>query len=1164
MSSIHPGLLVLHGNRMEALRDLTLHCLTRWPLAALEEENLLVPSHGAGEWLKMSWAQHSGIFAAARVHLPARFQWQLYRQILPQDLLPARAPLDRETLLWRLMHQLPRCATDPRFEELLGHLREADSGQWYPWAQHLADLYDQYQIYRMDWLELWARGLTHITNAQGQRTRLPDQQQWQALLWHDLVSSLTPAQRLQIRPAVQRRALAQLQTGPLREGILPRRITVFGASTLAPSILELLVALSRQVQVIVAVPNPCRFHWADSIDGREIWAGVQRRHPLRQGRDLAALPLQQAHTAAHPLLAAWGRQGRDFMRQLDRFDDVALAREQLALPRTEVFTEEGGVTLLQQVQAAIRDLLPLQEHPAAQYPAHTIAREDRSIQFHVAYSPMREMEILHDQLLDLLAQPQQPPLQPRDILVMVPEIGPWIARIKAVFGQYAVQDPRYIPFAIADAPLRPDAPLLLAIQWLLNIHSKRITHSEMQALLEVPAIAARLGLEPEGLTQLMRWAAGAGVRWGLHEPQRAQLGLQACTDLFSWQYGLQRLLQGFASGQAQPFCGVEPYGDVGGLEAGLVGVLAVLLEQLEQWWTGALQPATPTGWVERARALLDQWVAPQNSEDQALLAALLDALEDWLESCAVAEFDGLLPLAVFREAWLQRSPHRRLDSGRFLAGGVTFCSLLPLRAIPFPVVCLVGMNEADYPRETRVNDHDLMALAGQYRPGDRSRREDDRYLMLEALLSARRVLSISWTGRSLQDGSLCPPSVLVSQLRDYLAAGWCAADQATQLQAQQALLSQRTTEHPMQPFSRRYFEDPRLHTNAIEWRAVHETFHHPVSPARTWAHSEQQVTLQQLTRFLRNPVKSFFQTRLGVVFENEDTGDVNEEIMGFQALQRHQVLQRLLTDALQEPQATLEQKVERSMARLAASALLPLGGPGEQERAALQDTALNILRCWSAYRASVHPSEDKQHLYFAQESVVLEDWLLALGGQAPSWQSVEFTPSRLFRKGQGEEKMSLSPLLDSWLSLNAAAAQQISLTRILVGADVVLRLPAPDSGLAQAYLRAVLGAWREGQASPLPWALRTSLEWCAQNAKGLAQESQENPTVRARYEGGWADPGERSEPCLARLYPDFQALSQDGRFARYTQTLIQPFWEWATNAVQVLHPTAGQQAGADR
>ena len=186
-----------------------------------------------------------------------------------------------------------------------------------------------------------------------------------------------------------------------------------------------------------------------------------------------------------------------------------------------------------------------------------------------------------------------------------------------------------------------------------------------------------------------------------------------------------------------------------------------------------LTPATPAQWAERARALIEDFVAPTDDRERMTVAALLDALRGWLDACDSAGFDEPVSLAVAREAWLAGIDEPGLNK-RFRAGGVTFCTLLPMRSIPFEVVCLLGMNDGDYPRSSRRSDFDLTALPEQHRPGDRSRRDDDRQLMLEALLSARRVLYVSWTGRSARENVEQPPSVLVSQLRDYLAAGWGA------------------------------------------------------------------------------------------------------------------------------------------------------------------------------------------------------------------------------------------------------------------------------------------------------------------------------------------------------------------------------------------------------
>src|SRR5690606_9535507 len=123
-------------------------------------------------------------------------------------------------------------------------------------------------------------------------------------------------------------------------------------------------------------------------------------------------------------------------------------------------------------------------------------------------------------------------------------------------------------------------------------------------------------------------------------------------------------------------------------------------------------------------------------------------------------------------------------------------------------------NDGDYPRPRAPAHFDL--TENDYRPGDRSRRDDDRYLFLEALLSARERFYLSWVGRSVVDNAESPPSVLVAQLRDHLA------DVLHSESGYDNVLEQLTTEHPLQGFSREYFRsaspESRLFTYSREWR----------------------------------------------------------------------------------------------------------------------------------------------------------------------------------------------------------------------------------------------------------------------------------------------------------------------------------------------------------
>ena len=1222
-----PGLLVLHGNRTELLGDAVFAWLARHPLPALVQEVFLVQSNGVAEWLKMALASQSGVFAAARVELPARFLWRTYRQVLGPGAVPAESPLDKLPLTWCLMQALPLLAQQPGFEPLAGFLHGGDADRRLQLAQRLADLLDQYQVYRADWLDAWAAGHDvlprTVDEPPASAPPLPADQRWQAALWRALLQPLDADARASSRPQLQQRFLAALQALPAGQGMadaaastsspvpangqlaipaLPPRVVLFGMAHVPLQTLQALAALAGHCQVLLAVPNPCRYHWADTIAGRDLLRLQRHRHPLRGARDLAALPLDVMHAHAHPLLAAWGRQGRDFVRQLDAFDDAQAARQRFALPRIDLFDEAAGHTLLQQVQAHIRDLLPLAEHPQQAVPA-----DDLSIVFNSAHSAQREVEILHDQLLALLAAApggeHNSPLQPRDIVVMVPEIDSFAPAIRAVFGQPARSDARHIPFDITDLQERGYHPVLLAVEWLLRLPQQRCGLSALRDLLDVPALASRYGLGADDLPRLALWADGAGIRWGLDAEQRSSLGLDACGEQNTWLFGLRRMLLGYAVGDGlvdgfvdgfvqdtATFHTIQPYAEVGGLEAALAGSLAALIDALLHWRNQALQPAAPLQWATRCSALLDAFFRPTTERERLTLTALQDALQTWLTACDAAGFDDAVPLSVAREAWLGGVDAPGLNH-RFQAGGVTFCTLLPMRAVPFEVVCLLGMNDGDYPRSSQRSDFDLMGQPGQARPGDRSRRDDDRQLMLEALLSARRVLSISWAGRSARDNSLQPPSVLVSQLRDYLQAGW-AGD----------VLGPRTTEHPLQPFSRRYFEQADvdtapaagqpLFTHAREWRAAHAAASAANPPLPSFvADPQRPLTLASLARFLKNPVKAFFRARLAVVFQDAAQQPDDDEAFEIDGLAGRTLLDEVLQGVLLQwppgqgaapvdapPAPDLATQVAHQVQRLVRAGRLPLAEAGRRSAQDLHHTALPMLQRWWILQAA-HPvaaaplllrvdladlplpdllQPDDEPARPATETsspIRVDDWLDGLHASTtpnsePVW--LQLQASALWDAKKKAPRADR--LVDAWVRCVVASACGAPVHGVIVARDVTLHLQPLPQAQAQVALRDLLQAWHIGMDQPLPLPCRT----------GLALVTGAND-VASVYQGGAfarGGPGEVVEPCLARLYPDFETLTADGQFSVLAQRLLAPLALWADQHITAELAQYGPTAGA--
>ncbi|UPG91494.1 exodeoxyribonuclease V subunit gamma [Luteibacter aegosomaticola] len=1118
---IEPGLMVLHGNRLEDLRDILVGWLRHAPLRPLEDERILVQSNGIAQWFRLALARAEsdgglGIAASVNVELPGRFLWDAYRAVLGREAVPPESPFDKSRLIWRLMRLLPALAREPIFEPLAAFLGDGgDARKCHQLAERLADLYDGYQVYRADWLDDWAAGRDVMRDARGGQATMLEVDRWQAALWQRLLDDVGSAEADGHRAAVHARFLEAAASATERPRALARRIVVFGMSSLPRQTIEALSALSRWSQVVLVVLNPCRHYWADIVDDRELLRAERRRQQAKPG--VPSMPDEgDLHLYANPLLAAWGKQGRDYIRMLDEFDHPETYRKRFTAwdERIDFFEEPTAATLLGQVQGAILDLDPLPSTPAA------ISADDQSIAFHVAHGPQREVEILHDQLLARFEASARTgdPMLPRDVIVMVPDIDTYAPHIDAVFGRVSRDDPRYVPYSIADRASRGTVPMVMALDMLMGMTESRFGAGDMADLLDVPALRQRFGLGDDDLPLLHRWVEGAGIRWGLDAEQRASLGLPAL-EQNTWLFGLRRMLLGYAVGQGEAWGDIEPYGEVGGLDAELVGPLADLVERLGGHWRDMAVPASAAVWGERLRALLRDFFDTSDPDDAMRAQRLLDALEGWERACAEAAFDEPVPVDVVREAWLGQIDDGGL-SKRFLAGAVSFGTLMPMRAIPFRLVCLLGMNDGDYPRARPPMDFDLMARAGAWRPGDRSRREDDRYLFLEAVLSARDALHIGWVGRSARDNAERAPSVLVGQLRDYLSAAWRDEGGAS-------LLHRLTVEHPLQPFSREYFRagDARLFTYANEWRHVHDGGVETAGDALPAWSADRPIGLATLRRFLRHPVREFFQARLGVRFEVPEAASDALEPFALDGLDRFAMTDTVLRAALREDRPAGMAMAEAT-ARLQRSGMLPMGGFAAPVRRELEEGASLVYGRYIAERRRWPVEAGKFEVRVPCDGVVIEDWLAGLrANESGALAALLVSPTGVLdNDGHPLVHRVVMPWVDHLVAQVAGHAVE---TRY-IGPDGTIVMAPMDADDAHRALTTLVRAWCEGMGSPLPVAMKTALAW-------ISAEDEEAAEAAARRAYSPSDEFSRGEidgdPYLARAWPDFDAMLAAG-FAR--------------------------------
>ena len=811
-------LKLYQSNRLERLVDL-LAAVVSEPLDdPLAPEIIAVQHPGMARWLSLRLAERLGICANVRFPLPAGFVWRIFRGLL--EGVPEHNGFEPAVLGWRILGLLEGLENSRPFAPVHAYLAGGDDVKRYELARRIAAAFDQYLVYRPDWITAWEQGGRGVEG-----------DAWQAELWRRLAAQGPGTHWVRL----QQRLYRLLDSGEAVEG-LPPRVVLFGTPTLSPGYLEILRRLSERMDVHLFLLNPCAGHWTDIVDEAQ-----KARREQESGGAEAYLEV------GNPLLASWGRQGRDFFAAILDYDPGSL----------EAFEPPGEGSLLHRIQS---DILHLRDRGPGS--GELLPRDDPSLQFHSCHSAMREVEVLKDQLLELFRR--NPDLEPSDVLVMTPDIDDYAPYVEAVFSAADAQGA--IPWQITDRSAALESPLIAAFFNLLKTGRGRFDANGMLALLEVPAIRRRFGLAEGDLGLIARWVEQSGIRWGRDGGDRADRGLPD-TDQNSWRAGLDRLLLGYAlpGGGERLFQGILPYDEIEGAAASVLGGLHA--------FAGAvfgLQPRLACdrpveAWGRELLAMLDDFFLPSEDEE-AQAQGLRDAVEAMLEQVRRAGFGGAVSVDLVC-GHLESQLAAGLDGGRFLSGGVTFCALAPMRSLPYQVICLIGMNDGRFPRQRRAPGFDLMAR--RFRPGDRCRRADDRYLFLETLISARRVLYISYVGQDIRDNSPIPPSVLVDELLDYLERAFRTDEEGG---VRRALLSR----HPLQPFSRRYFmPGTGLFSYSGDMcrasRAMLEQGHEirpfierPLpEPEPEW----RQVELEQLTRFFANPVRYLLQRRLGLYLE---------------------------------------------------------------------------------------------------------------------------------------------------------------------------------------------------------------------------------------------------------------------------------------------------------
>jgi exodeoxyribonuclease V gamma subunit len=865
-----PGIHLYTGNRLEILADRFAELLQSNPLPPLQKETILVQSRGMARWLALETAARTSIWANIECPFPNTFIRSINGLLLPG--IPDIMLFEKQFITWHLMAILPGLLPEPDFHKVRSYLASGDDLKLYQLAHEIADLFDQYTLYRPDMILAWEKG----------RTAQPTEEAWQATLWRHLIEHLRHNQTFSDlhRARLLEMLQEKLQDPGLDCSFLPPRVTVFGISSLPPYHLAVLSALARHIDLYFFVMNPCREYWLDIIADRDI-VKISKKEAVKEDM----LHLVQGNS----LLASMGHLGRDFMTLLQELDP----NEQ------EFFSDPSPTTLLAGIQQDILYLREIQDssvQPTSN--RKKIINSDRSIIFQSCHSPMREIETLHDNLLEIFNRAnEEEPLEPRDILVMAPDINEYAPFIRAVFG--AERTSLKIPYSISDQSIETSSQHIESFLKIISLSESRLTSVDVMSLLDSAPIRNRFSFSDQDLSILQQWITDTRICWGINAEHRKKLRLPDYREN-SWRAGLDRLLLGYAmpGRDRNLFKKILPYDFMEGSNTDLLGSFLDFCENLFNLFTQLKQHHTLAEWS----TLLLQ------AKDDFLLADEMTAVEDTILHQTLAELFELQSLTSFMTpvsinviqsfllAVLEERYATAAGSSGFLTGRITFCSMLPMRAIPFKAIYLLGMNDGSYPRPGRRRSFDITAL--EPRRGDRSRRHDDRYLFLETLLSARKQLFISYVGQSVQDGSKRPPSVLVSELMDYIEQNY-----AFEIQGDSSadIIDHLTMHHKLQPFHPEYFRIPphRNYDTLFSYSRENSDaaaaianiaqksgtlFSSPLPPP---PEEFRQVGIDELVRFYLHPARYILRKRIGIAAIEEFRSLQTSELFEIKGLDRY-------------------------------------------------------------------------------------------------------------------------------------------------------------------------------------------------------------------------------------------------------------------------------------
>lgn len=1063
------GLTIYTGNRLEDLVEDLAHtvCLPR--SSPFSPEFIVVQSSGMERWVSLALARLNGICANTVFPFPNTFLKRLFLPMVPErhDL----TLFTPDAMTFAIMDILPQQISSTGYENLKTYLNDdPDQSKLYQISEKIAYLFDQYLVFRPEMMMAWESGRAD---------------HWQADLWRSISRDTDTPHQAQL----QRRFIQHIRDGSIQLDPVLERVSVFGISYLPRFHITVLAELARVIPVSLFLMNPCRFYWDDIVSEYE----KKRIAHRYTSHDVQSSDLHLE--AGNRLLASWGTLGRNFFRTIhDMAGDVI-----------DRFVPGTSDTILAAVQNDILDLRDRGQVDDSDSIDFDMDPDD-SIQIHSCHSPMREIEVLYDRLLYMFET--DPELLPNDIIVTTPDIESYAPFIRAVFDTPASDLPR-IPYTIADRNRGSRQGVLDGFCQLLGLPETRLAASQILSLLEIRAIQDRFDITPSDVKAVERWIQDTRICWGLDKTHRTSFNIPGYHEN-TWRAGLERIILGYAlPGKGRRmFQTILPYDPIEGESAQSLDRFLIFFETVTTYYFELKNARTLKGWNDYlTQMIVDFFGDDESIEDE--LGSIRGILDQMARAGNLAGYSKTISLRMLQTGFNHHLEQIR-SSSRFISGGITFCQLVPMRSIPTRVICLVGMNHASFPRRDRHLSFDLMARYPK--AGDRSSRNDDKYLFLESLISARKRFYISYVGQHIQDNTPIPPAVPVSQLLQYLEEGFGHHEEAW------------LTRHRLQPFSPAYFKgDRRLFSYAkndfeaaVQMQKPHTERHLFPQPVARFEPC-QHLDIQTLCLFFSHPAKFLLQKIMGIIIGLPEKKPGDQEPFLLDPLDRYLMAQDRVAEYFSD-----SPKGE-GWQRFKTTGEFPHGAPG---KVALTQTAADTEQ----FIESIEPILSTTSAEPIQVDVVLDDVMI-------TGRIDHLHPDGLIRFRCAIHRPK--DLINTWIwhLLLCAAVEPFPVreTRLLCRDKwwrfKVVQDPKP---ILQSYLT----IYSKGCCGPVPFFPDASYVYAQTRFKQKMDPADALLRAKRTWDGNNFMPGAKQDPYNRRLFHSSNPI--DTTFELLAMTMFEP------------------------